>query len=77
VYPENSNAPCSRPKLTWADGRSQAKGDRYAVWLQRRIRQSDFTLRGLVAELAKRGLEVDYRSVWEFVQAEKLSLKKA
>ena len=38
--------------------------------------QSDFTLRGLVVELAKRGLEVDYRSVWEFVHAEKLSLKK-
>jgi hypothetical protein len=29
-------------------------------------------LRGLVAELAERGLKVDYRSVWEFVHAEKL-----
>jgi len=48
----------------------------YAAWLQRRIRQGDFTLRGLVAELAERGLEVDYRSVWEFVHAEKLSFKK-
>ena len=36
----------------------------------------DFTLRGLVAELAERGLKVDYRSVWEFVHAEKLSFKK-
>ena len=36
----------------------------------------DFTLRGLVAELAERGLKVDYRSVWEFVHAEKLSHKK-
>ena len=36
----------------------------------------DFTLRGLVAELAGRGLKVDYRSVWEFVHAEKLSFKK-
>jgi hypothetical protein len=35
-----------------------------------------FHLAGLVAELAKRGLEVDYRSVWEFVHAEKLSFKK-
>ena len=48
----------------------------HAVWLQRRIRGSDFTLRGLVADLADRGLEVDYRSVWEFVHAEKLSFKK-
>ena len=33
------------------------------------------TLRGLVAELS-RGLKVDYRSVWNFVHAEKLSFKK-
>jgi transposase len=45
-------------------------------WLLGRIRDGDFTLRGLVAELAERGLEVDYRSVWEFVHAEKLSYKK-
>jgi transposase len=38
--------------------------------------KADFTLRGLVAELAERGLKVDYRSVWEFVHAEKLSFKK-
>ncbi len=44
-------------------------------WLLGRIK-SDFTLRGLVAELAERGLKVDYRSVWEFVHAEKLSFKK-
>jgi transposase len=48
----------------------------HAVWLQHRIRESDFTLRGLVVELAERGLKVDYRSVWEFVHAEKLSFKK-
>jgi transposase len=34
-----------------------------AVWLQHRIGESDFTSRGLVAELAERGLKVDYRSV--------------
>jgi hypothetical protein len=34
------------------------------------------TLRGLVAELKQRGLKVDYRLVWEFVCAEKLSFKK-
>src|SRR4029077_15104491 len=39
-------------------------------------RKADFTLRGLVAELAERGLKVDYRTVWEFVHAEKLSHKK-
>ncbi|MCF6101851.1 MULTISPECIES: hypothetical protein [Mesorhizobium] len=33
-------------------------------------------MRGLVAELGERGLKVDYRSVWEFVQAEKLPHKK-
>ena len=45
-------------------------------WLLQRCRDQDFTLRGLVAELAERGLSVDYRSVWEFVHAEKLSHKK-
>jgi transposase len=47
----------------------------YRSWLLERIK-ADFTLRGLVAELAERGLKVDYRSVWEFVHAEKLSFKK-
>jgi transposase len=46
------------------------------IWLSQRITRSDFTLRGLVAELAGRGLKVDYRSVWNFVHAEKLSFKK-
>jgi putative transposase len=45
-------------------------------WLIERCRNADFTLRGLVAELAARGLKVDYRSVWNFVHAEKLSYKK-
>ena len=45
-------------------------------WLLERMTR-DFTLRGLVAELAEqRGLKVDYRSVWEFVHAEGLSSKK-
>jgi len=48
----------------------------HAAWLSQRIRAGDFTLRGLVAELGGRGLKVDYRSVWEFVHAEKLSFKK-
>lgn len=47
----------------------------HEVWLVERIRR-DFTLRGLVAELAERGLKVDYRSVWDFVHAQELSFKK-
>jgi transposase len=35
-----------------------------------------FTLRGLVAELAARGVKVDYVQVWRFVHAEGLSFKK-
>lgn len=44
-------------------------------WLLERAK-SDFTLRGLVAELAERGVKVDYRQVWRFVHAEGLSFKK-
>ncbi len=45
-------------------------------WLIARCQASDFTLRGLVTELAGRGLKVDYHSVWDFVHAEQLSFKK-
>jgi transposase len=45
-------------------------------WLVARCRAQAFTLHGLVRELAARGLKVDYRSVWEFVHAEKLTYKK-
>ena len=45
-------------------------------WLLLRIKEQDFTLRGLVAELDERGLKVDYKTVWNFVHAEKLSFKK-
>lgn len=48
----------------------------HRAWLVERAREGDFTLRGLVAELADRGLKVDYRTVWNFVHAEKLSFKK-
>jgi transposase len=48
----------------------------HAVWLSQRLRDGDFTIRGLVAELAGRGLKVDYHSVWDFVHAENLSFKK-
>ena len=49
-----------------------ANGD----WLQDRMR-SDFTLRGLLAELAGRGVKVDYVQVWRFALAEGLSFKKS
>ncbi len=46
-------------------------------WLLARCQQENgFTLSGLVRELAERGLEVDYRTVWSFVHEEKLSFKK-
>lgn len=45
-------------------------------WLIERCSRRAFTLRGLVGELAERGLKVDYRSVWVFVHDEKLSYKK-
>jgi putative transposase len=48
----------------------------YRDWLLERCRERDFTLRGLVGELAERGLRVDYRVVWAFVHAERLSHKK-
>jgi hypothetical protein len=48
----------------------------WRIWLLERCRNGEFTLRGLVAELAERGLRVDYRVVWAFVHAEKLSHKK-
>jgi putative transposase len=48
----------------------------HRAWLLARCRERDFTLRGLVAELAERGLKVDYRSVWEFVHGEALTYKK-
>jgi transposase len=49
----------------------------HRTWLLGRIKEKDFTLLGLVGELAKRGLKVDYRSVWTFVHDEKLSFKKS
>lgn len=45
-------------------------------WLMERCAEAAFTLRGLVAELAGRGLKVDYRSVRQFVLDQKLRFKK-
>jgi transposase len=56
--------------------RPKAIAGEHEIWLLERIKGKDFTLRGLVAELAERGLKVDYRTVWSFVHAAKLSFKK-
>ena len=56
--------------------RPRAIAGEQAAWLRQRITGGDFTLRGLVAELAERGLKVDYRTVWSFVHREDLSFKK-
>jgi transposase len=56
--------------------RPKAISGEHRIWVLERTRR-DLTLRGLVAEFAERGPKVDYRSVWEFVHAEKLSLKKS
>src|SRR3954464_4107101 len=45
-------------------------------WLLERCHDGDFTLRGLVVELAERGVKVDHHSVFDFVHAEGLSFKK-
>jgi putative transposase len=47
-----------------------------ADWLRARMSAGAFTLRGLVAELAGRGLKVDYRTMWKFAHSEGLSFKK-
>ena len=48
----------------------------HEAWLRERMAAGDFTLRGLVAELAERGLKVDYRTVWSFAHRQGLSFKK-
>lgn len=47
-----------------------------ADWLRERCRSGPFTTRGLVAELAERGVQSDRRAVWVFLHAEGLSFKK-
>jgi len=58
-------------------GRKQRtlSGER-ADWLRQRCRSGPFTTRGLVAELAERGIKTERRAVWVFVRAEGLSFKK-
>lgn len=48
----------------------------HETWLAARVQERDFTLRGLVAELAERGLDADYSAVWVFVRERGLTHKK-
>jgi putative transposase len=50
--------------------------DEHETWLSARLRERDFTLRGLVTELAERGLDADYWAVWRFVHEQGLTHKK-
>jgi putative transposase len=47
-----------------------------ADWLRARIMAGPFTLRGLTAELAERGIKTQPRAVWVFVHDQELSFKK-
>lgn len=47
-----------------------------AEWLRARVGSGPFTLRGLAAELAERGIKSHPRAVWVFLHAEGLSFKK-
>jgi putative transposase len=47
-----------------------------AAWLRDRCAEGPFTTRGLVAELAARGIKTERRAVWVFLRAEGLSFKK-
>ena len=60
--------------MIWGHKPKAIRGEHHD-WLLARIKDRDFTLRGPVNELAERGLKVGYRSVWNFVHAEKLSKK--
>jgi hypothetical protein len=48
----------------------------WPTWLLQCCKDRAFTLRGLVGELAERGLRVDYRVVCRSMHAEKLTYKK-
>lgn len=56
--------------------KKRALSDEIAEWLRARMRGSAFTLRGLVVELAERGVKTQARAVWVFAHAEGLSFKK-
>jgi transposase len=55
------------------DDKLNSLSGNHADWLITRL-QTDFISRGLVAELAANGVQVDYGEVWRFVCARGLSL---
>ncbi len=63
------------PSRMGGDRRPKIHGD-HRAWLIARLSQAPFTLRGLVAEVAGRGVRVDYRTLWSFVHGQGLSFKK-
>ena len=48
----------------------------HEVWLRARMAEAPFTLRGLVAEPAERGLRADCRTMWAFAHSVGISFKK-
>lgn len=56
--------------------RPRTIGGEHAAWLVERVRARDFTLRGLVTELAARGLKADYWDVRTLVHEQRLTYKK-
>ena len=58
------------PGKTAAIGRARSQASTRLGFA--RIGRDGFTLRGLVVELAERGLKVDYRTMWRFVHRERL-----
>ena len=64
-----------RAKPMGGDHSSRLTGER--AWLLQRIAQApDVTLQELRAELAGRGVQVGYGTVWRFFAAEGISFKK-
>lgn len=74
----------SRYRATGNADAKQLGGHRRAIltderdWLHARINtpDSDVTIRGLLAELADRGIVVSYGALWNFMRREGLSHKK-
>jgi transposase len=84
VSPSNVVKWAQRQRTTGSAAASKMGGHRpYAVageraWLLARLTEKpDITLRGLLAELAERGIEVSYYAVWHFFEHEGISFKKS